>query len=251
MALGQSPLVRQQKPDHSLVTNADHEADRIIREGLRHAFPDHAILTEESGLDGSPSAEFMWVVDPLDGTRAFAKGVPGYSVMVGLLKAGKPLVGVVVDPLEGRCYDAQKGEGAFQTYKNRRERMQVSERKELNVMPVVTSTGFPKALHGPIRKQLSGPWLPEINSVGIKVGLLARQAADIYINHHKVHFWDTCAPQIILEEAGGAITFMDGRPLSYPFADGTYRHDSQTLATNGLRHQDILQILSTAMPPLS
>src|SRR5438477_3333712 len=74
--LRRSPLMRMRKPDHSLVTNADHEADKIIRQGLRKAFHDHAILTEESGLDGSPGAEYVWVVDPVDGTKAYAAGIP-------------------------------------------------------------------------------------------------------------------------------------------------------------------------------
>jgi len=97
MALRESPLVRKRKTDRSLVTNADEEADRILREGLRKAFPDHAIITEESGLDGSPRAEYVWMVDPLDGTRAYAAGLSGYSVMVGLLKNVKPFAGVVVE----------------------------------------------------------------------------------------------------------------------------------------------------------
>src|ERR1700733_14128733 len=111
IVLSESPLVREKKPDHSIVTNADHEADRIIRSGLKKAFPDHSILTEESGLEGPSNAEYLWVVEPLDGTRAYAKGVTGYSVMIGLLKEGQPHAGVVFDPLEGHLYEAVQGEG--------------------------------------------------------------------------------------------------------------------------------------------
>src|SRR5688572_30214788 len=104
MELRQTELVRERKADRSLVTNADHEADRIIRTGLRQQFPDHAILTEESGLDGDPDSTFVWMVDPLDGTRAYAKGTHGFSVMIGLLKEGRPFAGVVMDPWEGHLY---------------------------------------------------------------------------------------------------------------------------------------------------
>ncbi len=265
MELGQSPLVRQRKADHSLVTNADFEADRIIREGLRKVFPDHAILTEESGLHGRATAEYLWVVDPLDGTKAYAEGISGYSVMVGLLKAGRPCLGVVVDPLEGHLYEAVRGEGSYffaltptlsrlqagEGEAKPRVRARVSSRTKLEEMPVITSTGFPPALEKDLRRRLPGPWIPAVNSVGVKVGYLTRELADIYINHQRVHYWDTCAPQIILEEAGGVITFLDGESLSYSLGTGSYRHRGPTLATNGLRHKDILTILRSTKPPLS
>jgi 3'(2'), 5'-bisphosphate nucleotidase len=231
------------KPDHSLVTNADHEADKIIRQGLSKAFPEHAVLTEESGMQGSPNAEYVWVVDPVDGTKAYAAGIPGYSVMIGLLKEGKPFAGVVVDPLEGHIFEACRGMGAFRTLGKIRTRTRVSARQELTQMPVITSTGFPNALEAQLRPSLPGPWIPAVNSVGIKVGIMVRELADIYINHRWVHYWDSCAPQIILEEAGGSITYWNGQELDYALREGTYEHALPTLATNGRRHRDILAFL--------
>src|SRR5258706_15331815 len=90
MDLRQTTLVKERKADHSLVTNADHAADDIIRSGLRRHFPTHTVLTEESGSEGGLDAEFVWVVDPLDGTRAYARGTAGFSVMIGLLRRGQP-----------------------------------------------------------------------------------------------------------------------------------------------------------------
>jgi len=244
--LSRAPLQKQRKADHSWVTNADHEADRIIRSGLRKAFPEHSILTEESGMDGDPDSRYVWVIDPLDGTRAFVHGTPGYSVMIGLLKDGHPRLGVVVDPVEGHLYEAVEGEGAFHTLQNVRRRVQVSDREEWNTMPVITSTGFPEALQNQLAAELTGPWLKPVNSVGIKVGFVVRQLADLYINHHTVHFWDTCAPQIILEEAGGIMTDLSGGPLSYNLK-GDHRHAAATLASNGARHQGALDILDRVM----
>jgi 3'(2'), 5'-bisphosphate nucleotidase len=241
--LRRSPLVRMRKPDRSLVTNADHEADKIIRLGLRKAFPDHAILTEESGFQGSTGSEYVWVVDPVDGTKAYAAGEPGYSVMIGLLKNGKPFAGVVVDPIEGHIFEASRGLGAFLTLGRVRERVHVSARRVLAQMPVITSTDFPDALESNLRRSLPGPWVPALNSVGIKIGVMARELADIYINHHKVHFWDTCAPEIILTEAGGRMTYLDGSSLAYPLDMETYRHRQPTLATNGFHHEEILGYL--------
>jgi 3'(2'), 5'-bisphosphate nucleotidase len=246
MELRLTPLHKERKADHSIVTNADREADLLIRMGLRAAFPDHTILTEESTMDGSPSAEFVWVVDPLDGTRAYVKGVLGFSVMIGVLRHGKPYAGVVVDPMEGHVYEAVEGLGCFYTLKDHRERVRVSARREWAQMPVITSTGFPETKAQAVRAVLPGPWVPAVNSVGIKVGFTVRGLADLYINHHGVHYWDTCAPQIILEEAGGMISFYDGSPLRYDLS-GAFQHPGPTLASNGTRHAEALALLKPIM----
>ena len=77
---------------------------------------------------------------------------------------------------------------------------------------------------------------------------MVRQAADLYINHHSVHYWDTCAPQIILEEAGGMMTYGDGTPLTYRL-NVQPLHKSWTLISNGTRHADALRIAQSVMPP--
>jgi len=248
MELRSTTLVKERKADRSLVTNADREADRIIRGGLRDAFPNHSILTEESGLDGPADAEYLWVVDPLDGTKAYANGVTGFSVMVGLLKAGKPYVGIVIDPLEGHSFEAVKGMGASHTFQNEKSRAEVSRRTEWESMPVVTSTGFPERLEKLLQAHFAGPWIPPVNSVGVKVGYVVSQKVDLYFNHHSVHYWDTCAPQIILEEAGGMISYWDGTPLCYDIRAGTFRHEAPTVATNRIRHADVLSILRNVTP---
>jgi 3'(2'),5'-bisphosphate nucleotidase len=243
MEINQSPLERTRKADKSLVTNADHAADQIIRDGLKKHFPSHAVLTEESGLHGDPNAEYVWVVDPLDGTRAFARGIAGFSVMIGLLRRGKPVAGVVMDPWEGHVYDAEEGHGAFHMLNGQRTTIRVSDRQDWKTMPLVTSTGFPDAITAKVKEKLPCPWLPAINSVGIKVGLLVRQVADIYLNHHTVHYWDTVAPQIILEEAGGVFTLSDGKPLTYNLSSNL-RHPTPTLSSNGRKHGELVEMLS-------
>ena len=126
------PLTQERKADRSWVTNADYEADSIIRQGLRQAFPDHAVLTEESHLQGSADAEYVWLVDPLDGTRSYIRGTPGYSVMVGLLRHGIPYAGVVVDPVEQRTYEALRGLGAYEIHAGNRQALHVSKRNAWN-----------------------------------------------------------------------------------------------------------------------
>ncbi len=232
----------ERKADHSPVTEADRVSDQLIREGLAKVFPHHAILTEETGLAGDKSATWTWCVDPLDGTKAFAKQIPGFCVMVGLFKEGRPHLGVVVDPMEGHAYEAVRGMGAFHSFRGKVERLHVSTRSILSEMPLVISTGFPVAELDKIRASLNGPLQGPINSVGIKVGLLVRQIGDIYLNHHSVHFWDTCAPQVILEEAGGTFSRWDGTALSYDLS-GDFSHHSKTLASNGTCHEELVRIL--------
>ena len=239
MDLLKSPISKNQKADHSWVTEADLKADRIIRDGLEKAFPTHGVLTEESGMSGNQDSEWMWLVDPLDGTKAYTKGGPGFSVMVGLLNEGKPYLGVVVDPILGLTYEAVRGEGAWLGSK----RLHVSGRKDFSQMPLVHSSGFPQEALKQIENQLHSPLCPPINSVGIKIGLVVRQEADIYISHHSVHYWDTCAPQVILEEAGGTLTRLDNQPLTYTM-NGTYDHGTLILVTNGTRHKEVAKIVS-------
>jgi 3'(2'), 5'-bisphosphate nucleotidase len=236
------PLEKESKADHSPVTAADLASDRLIRSGLQRAFPGHGILTEETGYQKGRDDDWIWVVDPLDGTKAFAKGIPGYCVMIGLLKAGRPYLGVVVDPLEGHEYQAVRGQGAFHLLAGKKTKLTVSKRSDFKEMPLVVSTGFPDPKLEKAKKELACPVLPPINSVGIKVGLLVRQLGDIYLNHHGVHYWDTCAPQVILEEAGGVMTLVNGKELDYNFSVGL-AHPMPTLASNGTRHKDLIDYI--------
>jgi 3'(2'), 5'-bisphosphate nucleotidase len=226
-----------QKADSSPVTEADLASDRLLRAGLQKNFPSHAVLTEESGLAGGASSEHIWLIDPLDGTKAFAKGIAGFCVMVGLLRRGRPILGVVVDPLEGRIYRGLRGAGASCTEAGKTVELKVSKRREFSQMPLVVSTGFPQEPLKKIEADFGSPLLPPINSVGIKVGRMARGEADLYINHHPVSYWDTAAPLLILEEAGGVFTALDGRPLDYAMVP-PYGHGRKTLASNGQRHEE-------------
>jgi 3'(2'), 5'-bisphosphate nucleotidase len=243
LELLKNPIAKARKEDRSWVTEADLQSDRILREGLAKAFPDHAILSEEDGLSGKEGSDWVWLIDPLDGTKAYAKGIAGFAVMVGLLKEGIPCLGVVVDPLQDLIYEAVRGEGATLTSQGKRTRLKVSLRDDFSKMPLITSTGFKEEILRRIVDRLRTPVCDPINSVGIKVGMVVRQEADIYLNHHSVHYWDTCAPQVILEEAGGRFTRLDGKRLEYRM-DGPFEHGSLTLATNGTRHEELVGILA-------
>jgi 3'-phosphoadenosine 5'-phosphosulfate (PAPS) 3'-phosphatase len=235
-------LVKTRKADKSLVTNADHASNDILVKGIKKYFPGHGIISEESGLEGSAVAEFLWMIDPLDGTKAFARGQAGFSVMAGLLYQGRPAAGIVFDPLEGSYYEAARGEGTTFIKKSQKLTVRVSDRREWPKMPVITSVGFSEKLKDAVAGALHVPFSSPINSVGVKVGYMVRQFADIYINHHPVHYWDTAGPLVILEEAGGVMTQWNGAPLEF----GDFKslvHPQPTVASNGLRHQDIVTLL--------
>lgn len=248
MRLRDFPLEKGRKENQSLVTSADLNSDKIIREGLEKDFPNHCILSEESRRQGNPDSDYVWLVDPLDGTKAYAKGIAGFAVMVGLLKDLQPYLGVIVDPLEDFVYEAIRGEGTFLIHKNQRKQIRVSTRNEFDKMPLVVSPGFPDERLQTIKDELNCPLINPINSVGIKVGHLVRQEADIYLTHHLVHAWDTCAPQIVLEEAGGVMTKINGSELTYDLKE-PYYHDYLTIATNGTRHADLVEWVGKARPP--
>jgi 3'(2'), 5'-bisphosphate nucleotidase len=124
-----------------------------------------------------------------------------------------------------------------------RSALNVSALDRIEKMRVVVSTGFPEKAMEKLRAVCPGPQLAPINSVGIKVGLVVRGEADIYISHHPVHYWDTCAPQAILEEAGGVFTRLDGSSLVYDLSSD-FDHRALTLATNGVRHAELVSKLA-------
>lgn len=247
--IGQRTFQKSKKKDKSWVTEADLESDRILRDGLVAAFPDHAVLTEETGLIGREGSDWTWLIDPLDGTKAYANGISGYSVMVGLLKEGRPYLGVVVDPVSGFIYEALRGTGTYLTKNGVKERVFVSKRNDFSKMPLVISPGFPEPKLKILLEHFKTSVAASINSVGIKVGFLVRQEADVYINYHSVHYWDTCAPLIILEEAGGTFTRLDGERLSYDMKKTSYGHDTLTIASNGTRHDELRNLTRTLAFP--
>jgi 3'(2'),5'-bisphosphate nucleotidase len=239
------------KDDRSIVTTADLKSNEHILEGLQDSFPEDGILTEESGTLGSPDSDYLWVVDPVDGTKAFAQQIPGFSVMIGLLHKEQPLLGVVYDPLEDWLYYAAAGEGAFMVSPgaSEPERVHVSERCEAGTMPLISSPGLDEDVRNRI---LSEGQLVEgtlINSVGIKVGLLIRQVGDVYFNYHSVSYWDTAAPLLIAREAGATTSMLDGRPFEYNLSDPKFRHRGPSLVTNGTRHEELRETIAGILNP--
>lgn len=230
------------------VTIADKTASRIIVEGLESEFPDDGILSEEEpDTHHRLSKSRVWMIDPLDGTAGFIKRDGDFAVQIGLVENGSPILGVVHLPNENSTYFAIKNGGAFVTHSDDSPLpLEVSDETEFPRINMAASRNH----YSPRMKRVVDAFRVkrEIRrgSVGLKIGLIARREADLYI-HLSPHTkqWDTCAPQIILEEAGGRLTDIFGGSITYNTRD--IRNHNGILASNSAVHQSSVEKLGALL----
>jgi 3'(2'), 5'-bisphosphate nucleotidase len=233
------------------VTRADREANELIVAGLRAAFPDDAILSEESAAVGEyRTAARAWMVDPLDGTRDYVRGLPGFAVMIGLCVEGRPSLGVVYQPLGDVLYHAARGQGAVALEAGAARPLRVSPTRDPRGCRLVSSASHRLATIDRVKAALGIDDELLLGSVGLKLGLVARAERDLYVNPEGFcKLWDSCAPGVILTEAGGRLTDVHGRPLDYRRAE--VRHLEGLLASNGHLHDAVVAAVSPLFPPAS
>ena len=218
------------KADATPVTQADREAERAIVEILGRAFPEYGVLGEEFG--GRGSTDVRWIVDPIDGTKNFVRGIPLWATLIALEERGEVTVGVVHNPARGDLYTARRGGGAWKNG----ERVRVSDVSTLDRAFLVHAglsilreaghwDGFVRLVDATDRQRGFGDY--------VGYGLLAEGKAEIYLEVD-LKPWDLAAPRILVEEAGGRFTDLAGRPTIY---SGT------ALATNGRLHDAVLALL--------
>ncbi len=230
------------KADHSPVTVADRESERLLRGLIEERFPDHGILGEEFGL-ARPEAPLRWLVDPIDGTQSFIRGVPLYGVMLGLVERGpdspaedNPVVGVVHFPALGETVTAWRNGGCWWSRSAGRARARVSDVSGLEEATLlVTETagllrGAKRAGYERLRTRvkLERGWGDCYGHI-----LIATGRAEIMLDP-ELHEWDAAPLIPILEEAGGKFTDWRGR-RSISGADG--------FATNGALYEEVSAIL--------
>ena len=227
------------------VTEADRAASRIIVEGLLRAFPDDAVLSEEEADDVSRrlSASRTWIVDPIDGTAGFIKKDGDFAIQVGLISQGEPVLGVIYAPALGYQQYAVKGQGSYVV---RRDGvpvpLAVSDIADLSEATMAVSRNHRTERMSKVVERLGIKSEERRGSIGIKTGLIADRTCDLYINPSpQSKYWDTCAPQIILEEAGGRVTDLFGDRLRYDLAD--VKNHNGIVASNSLLHADVEQKL--------
>lgn len=204
------------KADYSVVTEADDEFEALILAGLRAAIPGCLVVAEEevaAGAVHTASTEF-WLVDPLDGTREFSSGKAEFAVNIGLVREGRPVLGVVGVPAAHEVFSGIVGTGAW-LHKGG-ERTPISAR----LPPTEGLTVVASSHHGDRAQMdvfLAGRTVARVVNFGssLKFCRLAQGEADLYPRFGRTMEWDTCAPQAVLEAAGGTVETLDGAPLLY------------------------------------
>ena len=216
------------KLDRSPVTAADRAAEAFLRNRIINAFPNDGFLGEEYGEKPGDSG-FRWIVDPIDGTRNFIRGMPLWGTLVGLEYRGEAIAGAAVMPALGYTYRALRGDGAFRDER----RLHVSETAALDEAILFCSSlsGFFKA---GTRGDASGlaRRTQRQRAFGDFYGfvLVAQGSADVMVEQ-AMHVWDMAAVAPIIEEAGGRFTDWDGRPTI---------HRPDVVASNGRLHDETL-----------
>jgi len=232
------------------VTQADRTVNELIVRALRESFPDDGILAEESvDTDRRIGRSRVWMIDPIDGTKGFIAGTGDFAVQIGLAVEGRACLGVLYAPATDVLYWAARGHGAWVLRPTseaeraaRTERLGVTGETVLARMRLAESRSHRSPRMESVVRALGVHAEVRSHSVGIKVGLLVEQQADLYIHlSPKTKQWDTCAPEAVLAEAGGRMTDLWGEPLQYNTPDVLNRNG--ILASNGATHAQVVERL--------
>jgi histidinol-phosphatase len=229
------------KPDRTLVTQVDTAIERMIRERISAAYPDHGLVGEEFGVE-APDASVRWYIDPIDGTHNFVRGVPLFGVLLGIEEDGELQAGVISAPALGERWYAWRGGGAWAVRAASNDgprRLRVS---------TVTALGDAQLLYGSARDIRSSGRVPGFDALLDDVwrergfgdfwgyALVAEGAAEAMVEV-ELSTWDAAAPAIVVEEAGGR----------WSDVEGARRIDSRSfLVTNGVLHDELLRRLAAA-----
>jgi myo-inositol-1(or 4)-monophosphatase len=222
-----------------VVTDADLAVDALLHDRLRDARPAYGWLSEERVDDQSRTrCERVWVVDPIDGTRAFADGVPQFAISVALVERGVPLLGVVLNPATGERFEAGRDRGASLN----RQPLRVSGRIELAGAALLSSRTEMKRRHWP--SMIPEASFTTIGSLAYKLALIAAGRFDGLVSLRASHDWDIAAAQLLVSEAGGWLTDAAGRQIL--LNQETPRHAGLAVAGSEPLHDALLARLEAA-----
>jgi myo-inositol-1(or 4)-monophosphatase len=217
------------------VTEADHASEKAIIQVIHKDFPDHFILGEEIG-EIATGSDVKWIIDPIDGTINFASRIPLCAVSIGVEKNGEMLLGAVYNPFINELFFAEKGDGAFLNDKK------ISVSKKTEVIHSCLVTGFPYTYldmeNGPLqvfeRFVRKGVPVRRLGSAAIDLCWVAAGRFEGFFEH-SLSPWDTAAGYLIVEEAGGKVTDMNGNKYS--------PYQKKLVATNGLIHDELIEVI--------
>jgi myo-inositol-1(or 4)-monophosphatase len=232
---GKLDTIEEKGRSGDLVTIADRESEQAVLNVIQRHFPDHSILAEESGLQTGAS-EFLWAIDPLDGTTNYAHQYPFYGVSVGLLIAGQPQVGVVYAPFLNELFQAAQGLGATRN----RQPIQVSQTEQLAQSLLVTGFAYDRR-ETPDNNYAEFCHLTDLTqgvrrggSASVDLAYVACGRLDGYWERG-LSPWDLAAGIVLVQEAGGRVTAYDGSPFQL--------QSGRILATNPHIHQALSEAL--------
>lgn len=234
---GQAKNVQIKNNDFgNLVSRADKNIETQIRKILRQNFPTHKIIGEEFEKDKVSETDLVWVIDPIDGTTNYIQGLPFCCISLGLWQGNTPLVGVVFNPITKQLWTAKKGNGAFLNQK----KISCSQKKSMDYSYGGFGWGrnvkkaqinFPKLL----------PILHKVRTLGsatLEMCLVAEGIYDFYLQN-EINIWDFAASALIVLEAGGKITEINGHPLT--------TQTTNFLCSNPYIHKPMLKAFKTAV----
>jgi myo-inositol-1(or 4)-monophosphatase len=198
-----------------LVTEADRRAEQLIVDQIRSAYPEHAVLSEESG-QVSEGDDLLWLIDPLDGTTNFAHTFPQFSVSIALYEGRRPRVGVVHDPLRDETFSAVRGSGAWLvSERHPRRKLAVTRRGDLSTCLLATGFHYSRASvekdnveeFGRMIRRVRG--IRRAGSAALDLAYVAAGRLDGFWEYHLAP-WDTAAGAVLVAEAGGVLRCLDG-----------------------------------------
>lgn len=226
------------KGPRDLVTRADHEVEALIAGGVQRAYPDHGLLAEEGTV--LPGREYRWIVDPLDGTNNFAHGVPWFAVSIALEQLGEVILGVVFHPVLDELFVAERGNGAWLSTRGADFiRLNVSTTDDLESALLGTGvwggelTARDVAIARPFLERARG--VRNMGSAAIHLAYVAAGRLDGFWEPG-LNLWDIAGGILLVEEAGGRVTDLEGRLL----------RSGDILASNGGLHTAMLQVILEA-----
>ena len=225
-AFGQGGRSWEKEPGQ-ILTETDLAVDRALKASLGEILASAAWLSEETADDGLRLERArVWVVDPIDGTRSFAKGLPEFTISVALVEDHRPVLACLLNPATGECFEARAGGGA--TLNDRR--LSVTEPAEVSTARIVLSAGERKKRD--FQAFFPTAAVSTIGSLAYKMALVACGRFDAYFSWRRSHDWDIAAALLVLEEAGGRATDRSGQPLQLNQPEP--RHQGLIAASPGL-----------------
>lgn len=224
--------IREKSSSGDLVTEADHDSEAVILNEIREAFPHHRILSEESGLSGHDKGDFLWAVDPLDGTTNYTHKMPLVAVSIAILYKQQPVVGIVYNPFMDEMFKAIQGEGAYLNG----SRISVSKVAKLDKSLLATGFAYDRR-DTPDNNYLEFCYMTSITQGVRRMGSAAIDLAFVASGRYDgfwergLKVWDIAAGILLVKEAGGIVSSYENSALEM--------ESGRILASNGLIHEQM------------